>query len=88
MFNCLCKYDWETEEIANQIGKGIQESGVIVEIKDILEVDVTEIQDYDGILLGAYTWGEGDLPDEFLDFYDEMNTLNLSRKNRCCLRLM
>lgn len=80
---CLIVYasmTGNTEEIANQIGKGIQESGVIVEIKDILEVDVTEIQDYDGILLGAYTWGEGDLPDEFLDFYDEMNTLNLSGK--------
>ena len=31
-------------------------------------------------LLGAYTWGDGELPDEFLDFYDEMEGLNLEPK--------
>lgn len=48
--------------------------------KDILEVDAAELQNYDGILLGTYTWGDGDLPDEYLDFYEEMNTLNLTGK--------
>ncbi len=27
-------------------------------------------------LLGAYTWGDGELPDEFLDFMDEMLELD------------
>jgi flavodoxin I len=69
-----------TEEMANLIGEGIRQNKVTVEIKDILEVDVSELLGYDGILLGAYTWGDGELPDEFLDFYDEMEGLNLESK--------
>jgi flavodoxin I len=69
-----------TEEIANLIGEGIHKAGATFEHKDILEVDATELQNYDGILLGTYTWGDGDLPDEILDFYEEMNTLNLTGK--------
>jgi flavodoxin I len=69
-----------TEEIANLIGEGIQEAGANVRILDILESDVIEILNYKGVLLGAYTWGDGELPDEFLDFYDEMNVLNLQGK--------
>ncbi|WP_342429845.1 flavodoxin [Neobacillus sp. FSL H8-0543] len=80
---CLIVYasmTGNTEEIANLVGEGIEQSQVTVEIKDILEVDVTDLLDYDGILLGAYTWGDGELPDEFLDFYDEMESLNLESK--------
>ena len=51
-----------------------------VVIKDILEIDVKDLQNYDSILLGAYTWGDGELPDEFIDFYEEMDCLNLQGK--------
>lgn len=69
-----------TEEIADLIAEGIHQAGATFVQKDILEVDAAELQHYDGILLGTYTWGDGDLPDEFLDFYEEMNTLNLTGK--------
>lgn len=80
---CLIVYasmSGNTEEIANLIGEGINLEGIAVEVKDILTVDVSELPKYDGILLGAYTWGDGDLPDEFLDFYDELGSLNLTGK--------
>jgi flavodoxin I len=80
---CLIVYasmTGNTEEMANLIGEGIQQNKVTVDIRDILEVDVSELLGYDGILLGAYTWGDGELPDEFLDFYDEMEGLNLESK--------
>lgn len=67
-----------TEEIAEEIAEGIRRAGVNVEIKDILVVDAEDLLHYDGILLGTYTWGDGDLPDEFLDFYEEMDQLNLT----------
>ena len=69
-----------TEEIADLIAEGIHQAGATLVQKDILEVDAAELQHYNGILLGRYTWGDGDLPDEFLDFYEEMNTLNLTGK--------
>ena len=81
--NCLIVYasmTGNTEEIAAIIGEGILDGDVKTVVKDILEVDAKELEMYDGILLGAYTWGDGDLPDEFLDFYEEMNTLNLTGK--------
>jgi flavodoxin I len=69
-----------TEEIANLVGEGIHLAGAAFDQKDILEADAADLQNYDGILLGTYTWGDGDLPDEFLDFYEEMDTLDLKGK--------
>ncbi|MCM3694414.1 flavodoxin [Neobacillus niacini] len=80
---CLIVYasmTGNTEDIAHTIAEGIQLSGSEVEIKDIIEADVNELQNYSGILLGAYTWGDGELPDEFIDFYEEMDGLNLQDK--------
>jgi len=80
---CLIVYasmTGNTEELANLIGNGILDAGVTVDIKDILEVDVKDLLDYNAILLGAYTWGDGELPDEFLDFYEEMDSINLTGK--------
>lgn len=80
---CLIVYasmTGNTEELAHLIGEGIQKAGTSVDIKDILEVDVAELKNYEGILLGAYTWGDGDLPDEFLDFYEEMDSVDLKGK--------
>ncbi len=80
---CLIIYSsmtGNTKEIAEEIGKGIVEAGADVEIKDILLSDVTDLFAYDGILLGAHTWGDGELPDEFLDFYEEMDGIRLDGK--------
>ncbi len=69
-----------TEEMANLIKEGIIEENVEVDIKDSLQVFTEDLLNYDGILLGSYTWNEGELPDEFLDFYEELNQLDLSGK--------
>ncbi|MBP1992452.1 flavodoxin [Paenibacillus eucommiae] len=66
-----------TEEIADAIAEGIRAEGIEPVVKSVLDTNVSELSDYEGILLGAYTWGDGDLPDEFLDFYDEMDDLDL-----------
>lgn len=81
--NCLityCSMTGNTEEIAGTIGEGIRQAGVNVDIKDILMVDAKDLLEYDGILIGAYTWGDGELPDEFLDFYEDMDQLSLIGK--------
>nr|WP_255807770.1 flavodoxin [Cohnella mopanensis] len=69
-----------TEEIAEAIAKGIREAGVEPVMKSVLDAVASELEQYDGILLGAYTWGDGDLPDEFVDFYEEMDRLRLNNK--------
>ncbi|ATO49009.1 flavodoxin [Brevibacillus laterosporus] len=69
-----------TEEMAELIAGSIREQGVEIEVKEVWNAKAADLVEYDAILLGAYTWGDGDLPDEFLDFYDEMDGLDLSGK--------
>jgi len=66
-----------TEEIAEAIADGIRDGGIEPVFKSVVDANGQELEKYDGILLGAYTWGDGDLPDEFEDFYEEMDDLDL-----------
>ncbi|SIR73546.1 flavodoxin I [Peribacillus simplex] len=71
-----------TEEMANAIAEGITEiSDVNIEKIDIMDgPEASILGDYDGILLGAYTWGDGELPDDYLDFYEELDHIDLTGK--------
>ncbi|MBE1443210.1 flavodoxin [Paenibacillus sp. OAS669] len=69
-----------TEAIADEIAEGIREAGGDVTQKYVMDSSGSELLQYDGILLGAYTWGDGELPDEFLDFYEELDELDLCGK--------
>lgn len=39
-----------------------------------------DLADYDVIFFGSYTYGDGDLPFELMDFYDEVEDEDLSNK--------
>ncbi|MBO1515199.1 flavodoxin [Metabacillus bambusae] len=70
-----------TEMMAQAIAKGVKEMGEQIEVIDVFDgPDVIDLESVDGILLGAYTWGDGELPDDFLDFYDEMDSIQLIGK--------
>ncbi|OCT11191.1 flavodoxin [Paenibacillus pectinilyticus] len=66
-----------TEEMADAVAAGIQEAGVTPVLKNVMDANASELENYEGVILGSYTWGDGDLPDEFEDFYDEMDDINL-----------
>ncbi|GGA00151.1 flavodoxin [Paenibacillus marchantiophytorum] len=69
-----------TEEMAEAIAEGLQEAGIEPVVKNVIDTNAEEITKYDGIILGSYTWGDGDLADDFLDFYDEMDVIQLDGK--------
>ncbi|MDF2645699.1 MAG: flavodoxin [Paenibacillus sp.] len=69
-----------TEEMADAIAEGLKEEGIEPVVKNVIDTNAEEITHYDGILLGSYTWGDGDLADDFLDFYDEMDDIQLDGK--------
>lgn len=69
-----------TEDMALAIAEGIREAGEAVDIVEAFEAEASVLSAYDGILIGTYTWGDGVLPDELLDFYEEMETLDLTGK--------
>lgn len=66
-----------TEEMADSIAAGLTDAGLVVVQKSVMDANASEMLEYDGVVLGAYTWGDGELPDEFLDFYEEMDEVAL-----------
>jgi flavodoxin I len=66
-----------TRDMADAIAEGIKSENVELDIKEVMYASGDDLTKYDGIALGAYTWGDGDLPDEFLDFFDEMSDVTL-----------
>jgi flavodoxin I len=67
-----------TEDIADLIAEGIKSTGHEVTVKDAMDCNASILTEYDAFCLGAYTWGDGELPDEFLDFFEEMDELDLT----------
>lgn len=69
-----------TEMLASYIGEGVKESGLDVTIRNVVDVNPDDLLAYDIILLGSSTWGEGDLQDDFVPFYEQMDDLSLAGK--------
>src|SRR4051794_5887064 len=70
-----------TEMMAEEVANGVRQAGEDLEVIDIMDgIEASALENYDGVLLGSYTWGDGELPDDFLDFYDEMESINLTGK--------
>ncbi|UTR13305.1 flavodoxin [Salipaludibacillus sp. LMS25] len=70
-----------TEEMADIIEKGLTNAGLEVDKQDVMDTEASEMADYSYIILGAFTWGDGELPDDFLDFHEEMEEMDLSGKS-------
>ena len=69
-----------TEAMATAVADGVKTVHQDLEMKDGLNIMPDELGEYDGIILGSYSWGDGDIPDDFLDFYEEMDGVDLSGK--------
>ncbi|GIN62443.1 flavodoxin [Robertmurraya siralis] len=69
-----------TEQMAYALAEQLVKSGEQVVVKDAFDAFGEELPAYERILLGCPTWGDGDLSDEFIDFYEEMVQMNLTGK--------
>lgn len=65
-----------TEEIAQKISKSLGD----VKTFDISSDDINEINNYEKIILGVSTWGEGELQDDWEEIWEDFCTLDLSSK--------
>ncbi|SES30633.1 flavodoxin [Salisediminibacterium halotolerans] len=70
-----------TEEIAELIEKGLVSEGCTVEKVEADDTTAEMISNYDAFLLGSFTWGDGDLPEESMDLYDELEAADLTGKS-------
>lgn len=69
-----------TEEIADIVANKLQELGHDVDIDECTTVDASEFENADIAVVATYTYGDGDLPDEIVDFYEDLQDLDLEGK--------
>ncbi|MHA8110047.1 flavodoxin [Lactobacillaceae bacterium Melli_B4] len=68
------------EDVADIVTEGLEDLGVDVVETEISQTDPAEFKDADICVVCPYTYDEGHLPEEGLDFFDELKTLDLSGK--------
>lgn len=70
-----------TEQCAEIVMEMFEKLGVDVEMVESIQTDPSEFEDVDICLVGTYTYGtDANLPDEILDFYEELEEIDLSEK--------
>lgn len=69
-----------TEAIADLIEEELVKHGLHVKRAEVYDIDASDLISAESIIFGAYTWGDGELPDDFLDLYEEMDDIDLSQK--------
>src|SRR5699024_3217840 len=70
-----------TEQITDIIAHYLKELGHEVTIKsfdfDVIDIDI--LDNYDALLVGTYTWDDGELPYEVEDFYIDIEDKDMTK---------
>ena len=69
-----------TEEIADIVAEALEELELDVEIEECTQVDAADFLEADICIVACYTYDDGHLPDEIVDFYEELEELDLTGK--------
>lgn len=69
-----------TEEIADIVAEAFEDLELEVEIDECTQVDAADFEEVDICVVATYTYGDGDLPDEIVDFYEDLQEIDLSGK--------
>ncbi|MFT8339576.1 flavodoxin [Schleiferilactobacillus harbinensis] len=68
------------EEIADILEEAFENLDVDVDVSEISQTDAAEFEDYDIDIIVTYTYGDGELPDEAVDFFEDLQEEDLSGK--------
>ncbi|MGO3732716.1 MAG: flavodoxin [Vagococcus sp.] len=69
-----------TEEIADIVEEKLEDAGIEVECEECSDVDSDFFEDADICIVATYTYGDGDLPFEMEDFFEDLEKEELSGK--------
>ena len=69
-----------TEEIADIVADKLREEGMDVDVDECTTVDAEDFMDADVAIVATYTYGDGELPDEMMDFFEDLSGMDLSGK--------
>ena len=65
-----------TEEVANKIKDNLDGFDLV----DISRDGIQKMKDYDSLIIGTPTWGDGDLQDDWEDCFDELKEIDFTSK--------
>jgi len=68
-----------TEDLATKVEE-ILSTSYETTVENVIDVNVGVLEDFDLIVFGSSTWGAGELQDDFYDFYDNLEQVDLSTK--------
>jgi flavodoxin I len=68
-----------TEQLATKVEE-ILSDDYETTIENVNDVNVEVLKGFDLIVFGSSTWGAGELQDDFYDFYDNLDQVDLSAK--------
>ncbi|MFB3763959.1 MAG: flavodoxin [Methanotrichaceae archaeon] len=69
-----------TEDLSEGVVDGLKSGGAEVTVKNVVDASVNELRNYDVIVLGCPTYGNGELQDDFIDFNAAMSNISLEGK--------
>ncbi|AEB30236.1 flavodoxin [Carnobacterium sp. 17-4] len=70
-----------TAECADIVEEALKDLGVDVETVECMQAEPEDLLDVDICIIGTYTYGnDANLPDEFVDFYEELSEIDLTGK--------
>ncbi|MFC0270726.1 flavodoxin [Metabacillus herbersteinensis] len=73
-----------TEDIANLLMQEFSEQGLDVHLEEMESTRIEDLTSYELILVGTYTWGNGDLPYETEEFYEGLVDAEISGLKAAC----
>lgn len=73
------------EEIAGILESAFEKLDVDVETLEVSQAEVDDFDDADICVVTTYTYGDGEVPDEAVDFFEDLEDADLSGKiYGCC----
>ena len=69
-----------TEHLAATLNDYLSNSKLDTELKEVVEVNSALIKEYQLLIMGSSTWGEGELQEDFEEFYDDMENYSFQDK--------
>lgn len=75
-----CSITGNDEEIADILDEKFQELGCEVDVSEMTQTDSSDFLDSDINIIASYTYDEGIVPEEALDFYEDLQEEDLTGK--------
>lgn len=64
------------EKIAKHLANYLEKEADVT-LEQIVDTDAYSISDYDAVIVDTYTYGDGQVPDEAQDFYEDLADVDL-----------